>query len=380
MSNDDGAQACSLYFQDCTLESMMAAETWRAICPFLTCSTEGLATAHSSAVGGALTRGAHESLCSKGFFQINACQIKLDTRHAALTSLLARGVLRLMEMGYSPCFLLMYNECWEMTRIVSEFMLLATDGQNAPLGDFYVFTVLSARQTAAAALNPRAFVHRYSPGPPHRDRPSAGAASFTDDLTPHYVSTWLALTPATTANSCLYCVPLARDAGYYTEGDARGQAIRVQDVLAKPLRQGAFLAFSHRLLHWGGALQPELEEEGEEGGEGWEGRKEAEEEEEPPRIALTNAHALKAFEEAYYNHDTYPHDGTTPLGLRLGLACGQQIQYAHLASLKRYELALLRRLFHSQKFFFSASYFEKISSACQMLTFVLKQQRGRGGP
>lgn len=357
----------TLFFKDCTLESLLDVKTWSSICPFLTCSVDGLGTPHSSTVDSALSRGAHISLCDRGYFQVNPAQIHLDARHAQLTTLLAQGVLRLMEFGYSPLFLLLFNECWELSRIVSEFMIMATNGQNAPLGDFYIFAVRTARQTAAAALNPNAFLHQYTPGPPHRDRPSAGATSFTNKC-PQYASSWLALSDASTANSCLYCVPLANDEGYYLEGDARdGRAIRVQDVLAKPLRQGAFLAFSHRLLHWGGALVPALEGEGEEEGE-----------EEAPRIALTNAYGAEQFEEPYYNHATHPNDGTTPIGLRLGLACGQQIQYEHLAHLRKYDLALLRRLFHSQKIFFSSGYYEKISSACQNLTFVLKQQRGRG--
>lgn len=374
MATED-APLGSLLYKDCTLECMLDPAHWVHVCPWLSCSTH-LQT-HTSAVNVALTKGAHASLCNKGYFQINPMQINLDEKHASINALLARGVLRLMELGYSPCFLLMYNEAWTLSSIMNNFMKLATDGRNMALGDFYIFAVLSAKQMLAASRNPNAFVHSYLPGPPHRDRPDSDASSFTDAC-PHYTSTWMALTTATTANSCLYCVPLQHDVGYFLQGDARGATIAVHHVLAKPLQQGAFLAFSHRLLHWGGSLQPT---EGQEAGEGCMeegggvGEVGEEEEDAPPRIAFTNAYAAGVFEQPYFDHEQYPQDGTTPMGLRLGLACGQQIQYEHLGALAKYDLALLRRLFHSQKVFFSPAYFEKIALSCQMLTFIKRQQR-----
>jgi len=377
-----------LLFKNCTLETLLDPLTWQRICPFLTCNIDY--NPHTSTVNSSQLKGAHAGLCNKGYFQINPSQMTMDIAHANMSELLSKGVLRLMEMGYSPCFLLMYNEAWALSSMMGDFMSKATEGRNFALGDFYVFAVLSAKQKALAATNPNAFVHSYAPGPPHRDRPDSDASSFfSSDVCPHYVSTWMALTTATTANSCLYCVPLQHDKGYYSHGDAREHTISLQHVLAKPLRQGAFLAFSHRLLHWGGSLQQEREDgnEGEnkdkrEEGNQKTGKVEVEKEEEeedqeeeaPPRIAFTNAYAASAFELPYFDSAAYPLDGTTPLGLRLGLSCGQQIQYEHLRALAKYELALLRRVFHSQKAFFSSAYFEKISSSCQMLTFMKRQQ------
>ena len=59
----------------------------------------------------------------------------------------------------------------------------------------------------------------------------------------------------------------------------------------------------------------------------------------------------------------------------MGLVCGQSIQYEHLEPLAKYDLALIRRIFHSQKTFFNEEYYLKITSQCQFLTFIKKQNR-----
>lgn len=320
-----------------------------------------------------------------GFFAIDSTQFEMDLRREHLIALLARGVMELMRCGFPPLYILMFDEAWVLTSVLSAFIpgACSIEGEGegglegsqlaGHVGDFYVFAVLSAKQQAN--LGSDAYVSVYRPGPPHRDRPTAGPSSFSGtSLMPQYCSIWLALTPATTSNSCLYCVPISCDEGYYQKGDAAATAeapLRIEACVAQPLQQGSMLCFSHRLLHWGSALQPHgttlLEEDSASISPAYIAA--------PPRIAFTTAFAQTKFEAAYFDHVKYPIDGTTPLALRLALVAGQSVQYEHLAPLDKHSLALTRRIFHAQKGMVSDTYYDKISSACQMLLFVKRNQR-----
>jgi len=272
--------------------------------------------------------------------------------------------MQLMKYGYSPLFLLMYNESWMIANIIQRFMVPACGGINDSIGDFYIFAVLSESEMISNQLNSDIYQSKYKPGPPHRDRPTAGPSSFNDKA-PCYCSVWLALTPATTSNSCLYVVPLDKDDGYYLSGDAA--SVRIEDSIAKPLPAGAMLAFSHRLLHWGSSIEPYCSHPV--------SSDDTSMTIDLPRIAFTTAFASNSFERPYYCHSTYPQNSSTPLELRLGLACGQQIQYEHLAPLLKYDLALVRRIFHAQKKYFGSEYYDKISSMSQMLAFIKQSKR-----
>ena len=361
----------SILYKDCSVDELTDPSTWIAICPFLSC-TVTRSEVDGSSINHNLIASAGRQMTTRGYFSVPPEQF--DLKRTDLVALLARGVLELMKHGFPPLFILMYDQSWELTRIIQEFVPAACGegGQPRPrhVGDFYVFAVLNAREQES--LGPESFKSCYRPTGPHRDRPTAGPSSFSPLLMPQYCSIWLALSDATTSNSCLYVVPLARDKGYYLSGDAHGpsadEPVRIESCIAQPLKAGGLLCFSHRLLHWGSALQQwALEEDGLRSEEG---------EEEPtaaaalPRIAFTTAFAQDSFEQSYFSEERFPMDGSTPLSLRLGLVAGQSIQYEHLAPLAKHELALTRRIFHAQKEMLSSTYFEKISSACQWLTFL----------
>jgi len=366
----------SILYKDCSVDELTDPSTWLAICPFLTCSVTRSELDDGSSINGQLIASAGRQMKSRGYFSVPPEQF--DLKRTNLVELLARGVLELMKHGFPPLFILMYDESWLMTRIIQQFVPAACGegGQPRPrhVGDFYVFAVLNAREQAS--LGPESFKQRYRPSGPHRDRPTAGPSTFSPLLMPQYCSIWLALSDATTSNSCLYVVPLASDKGYYLSGDAHGseggvdEPVRIESCIAQPLKAGGLLCFSHRLLHWGSALEQwALEEDGLRSSEE-DGEDEPAEAEALPRIAFTTAFAQDSFEQSYFSEERFPMDGSTPLSLRLGLVAGQSIQYEHLAPLAKHELALTRRIFHAQKDVLSSTYFEKISSACQWLTFL----------
>lgn len=359
-----------------TIETLLQPEFWRSLCPFLSINDidlHGLNQGRSNALEGSLLYKTHSSgkieslghaLNDRGFFRFPEEEMSLPI---GISEKLAWGVRRLVAHGYAPTYLLMYDEAWIVGDLVKSILEKASG--NAPVGDWYVFLV--------DPLAPGG----YRPGPPHRDRPTADSTSFRP-LTgaPMYCSCWLALTDATPENSCLYLIPKADDKGYHAEGDAIvtkasqfSEPLLWQKIVAQPLKAGGMLTFSHRLLHWGSNLPPHdtsintsittrvqltslplpppLR----------------------PRIALSLAFADPAFEAPYFDPILFL--PFPPVGLRLGLIAGQLIQYEHLAPLEKYDIALLRRIFHSQKQYFGTVYFDKISSAVQFLAFQKRQTR-----
>ena len=359
-----------LFFTEQTLDSLLAVDLWQSLCPFLSVlnignfeynkrehhvRTELNVPLNYSLLG--------DLLSSRGYFKLS----KEDTSFpSCLSELLAMGVKRIVAHGYSATSILMYDETWLFGDFTKSILEKSSESIKKSIGDWYVFYVNPSSSDVMA---------KYLPGPPHRDRPLAGSSSFrlsSDDSkppVPKYVSVWIALTSASCENSCLYLLPRQNDSGYHAEegGDAMssvssegsnkgegggGGFAWLQNIVAQPMSQGGMLSFSHRCLHWGSNPQPNAER---------------------PRIALTMAFSEESFEKPYFDHELY--GSLPPLGLRLGLLAGQQIQYEHIAPMDKAGASLYRRIFQSQKMFFSETYSEKITSAAQFLIFKISQQK-----
>lgn len=307
---------------------------WRLICPWLSCGGAVSADASPSCAP-SVTVARTESLRTRGFFRIDAADSPSPT---ALASSLELGVLRLVALGHSPTTILCYDEAWEMARLLGTQLAAAQPG-NVSSGDSVAFLVTPA-------------VHVFTG--PHRDKPCAGPASFHAGGVPCYTTVWVALSDATPDSSCLYFLPADRDAGYLTAGDNILEALpspaHWPSIVAQPCIRGDVLCFSHRVLHWGSTSQHDAAH----------------------RVALSFAFSDALFEEAAFPPSFLP---LPPLGLRLGLLCGQAILYAAQAPLSKGALALNNRVFASQQAFFNAAYTEKVLASAQSLKFMMAHMR-----
>ncbi len=87
---------------------------------------------------------------------------------------------------------------------------------------------------------------------PHRDR----VGSLRADGRLASLTLWLALTPATPDNGCIYVLAPGGDR-YHGSGDAGAvEPPELQHVRALPARPGEALLWNHELLHWGGRSSP----------------------------------------------------------------------------------------------------------------------------
>ena len=256
----------------------------------------------------------------------------------ALVRSLRVGVRRLLKRGWPATLLLVYDEAWVMAHQISALMAAVSGGCANSLDTLAWSVTPSLGQTGFA---------------PHRDRqPADVPASFRADGTPRYATCWVALSHATTDNSCLYLVPRARDPGYDAGDDHRADAedpllkifrasdAAVQSVRACPLKPGGCVIFTHRAMHWGSIGQPACER---------------------PRVSISFGHSDPSF-EAPFLRDTASQLPYPPVKVRVALAAAQLINYHERFA---FGVPLLRRLgatFKARKKAFTPEYAEKTAA------------------
>lgn len=247
------------------------------------------------------------------------------------------GVRRLMKRGWPASMLLVYDEVWAMAHQLSSLMAAVSGGCANSL-DMLAWSITPSLGQAGFA--------------PHRDRQPANVpGSFHDDGTPKYCTAWVALSTASTENSCLYLVPRQNDPGY-DEGDDQSpdaedpliSVLRsdaaVQAVRACPLPKGGVLIFSHRAMHWGSRGREDCDS---------------------ARISVSFGHSDPSFEAPYFaqpqQHLPFPRPPA-----RIALAAAQLINYHERFS---FGCSLLRRLgatVRKRQSIFSREYAEKTTA------------------
>ena len=164
---------------------------WRKLCDWLHVGDEKIRARFASAIlepHADLIDECRDRMMADGYWQIQYDAVNPETGSHHLNwdlevSGLARGVERLVEAGWPPNFILMYDETWLLVHQLKHIVLLSTG--NRLSYDFSVFHVGAG-----------------SAGwPPHRDRGGDSTGAFRTDKLPQYCTTWIALSDATCARN-----------------------------------------------------------------------------------------------------------------------------------------------------------------------------------
>ena len=190
-----------------TIETMLSPDYWRRICPQLSVGAGG-AGAGCGAVG-PLELGEGDVAALRSLLEVEGyflLQPDAMSWQPGLMESLARGVVQLMQCGWPPAFLAMFDEAWALQAAIDAMMGQVTGGNRNNM-DFLAWYIDpgdgSAASPAAAGFAP------------HRDRqPRDIAASFKEGGEPKYLTCWLPFTDASPENSCLYVIPKSADPSY----------------------------------------------------------------------------------------------------------------------------------------------------------------------
>lgn len=262
----------------------------------------------------------------------------LHSQAHAANGMCAEGVLTAARSTLFVQFLLVYDETWLLVHQLRTLLLL-TSGNRLSF-DFSIFYIASDGGCG---------------WPPHRDRGGDSTGAFRADGTPQYVTTWIALSEASPASSCLYVVPKGHDPGYAAGEppgaspisgvlNAGGEAA-LQHVRALPCAPGGVVQFSHRLLHWGSAAQSGP-------AHAWRPV--------PPRVALSFAAVDDRFETPFLSRDSAGLP-LPPLPTRLALVGALALLYTQHAPPPPVQRRLYWDLVHASRECFEPAFYDLIA-------------------
>eukprot|EP00980_Cylindrotheca_fusiformis_P029626 scaffold23625_cov137-Cylindrotheca_fusiformis.AAC.11 len=158
---------------------------------------------------------------------------------------------------------------------------------------------------------------------PHRDRqPDDAHSTFHSDGQAKFITQWIALSNATTENSCLHVIPKDSDPGY-VDGDTESEdPLRralpakesYQHIRALPRKAGESIIFTHRIIHWGSASDADAI---------------------TPRIAISFVSSDPGYEPPLVNPNFFTDECNPPFRIRLLLVCAQLLIYYQRFELKK---------------------------------------------
>ena len=311
-----------------TMESILSKEYWQSLCPNLhVCDQSFQAKFNPLLIDEKAEETFIDRLDKDGYFEVNESLIKWN--QVVSFEDLANSVVTLMQYGWPPSFLGIYDEAWAIVQQVSTILKKTT--KNEMNMDFLVWYIDPNNKESGFS--------------PHRDRqPSDTPSTFREDGTAMYTTCWIPFTDACPDNSCLYLIPRWADPGYFVGDDDNKDPLQValpnkesyQNIRAIPLSKGSCVIFTHRIIHWGSR-----------GRIGYH----------TPRIACSFAFSDDKFEHSYLSRDLLPYPD---IQFRTALISAQMLIYYQRFSFSSQELSQFYQLYKSQQAHFHSSYFEKV--------------------
>eukprot|EP01006_Ploeotia_vitrea_P003282 TRINITY_DN112371_c0_g1_i1.p1 TRINITY_DN112371_c0_g1~~TRINITY_DN112371_c0_g1_i1.p1 ORF type:complete len:437 (+),score=35.64 TRINITY_DN112371_c0_g1_i1:15-1325(+) len=284
-----------------------------------------------------------DRLTQEGIFTIDSEWLSWG----ADSRLIANCICLLLQHGWHPVFVWLFDEMWLLVNQLSNFIEKAF-GHHL-IYDFFGWYI-----------NPETAGQGFAP---HRDRPSA-TGSFSSTGIPKYISYWIPFTNATTENSCLYCVPAHKDPEYMGKKDDSGheQSPERSEIItdprhirAFPVSRGSIVGFSHRLLHWGSASSRFGKE---------------------PRVSTFIASSGdEQFEGVYLKDKTQL--PLPPFDVRLGLVFGHRLWYSRDAPVPAPIADHMLKTFEERAHYFQQSYVDKVFDS-DVVKLVLRKRKAEG--
>lgn len=226
-----------------------------------------------------------------------------DDSLAPLARRVGVEVRRLVEMGWPPVFIFLYDQAWDCFGCL-----------HYPILDFL--------STYAYQRLPNFWAWRIGPGgggwKPHRDR---GRASLDPSGRPKSMTAWIPLSKANVGNSCIHILSLLHDQTYGTEKEETFE-IDPSKAVALELQPGNFAGWNQSVVHWGSAAGPCPE---------------------GPRISMSME--FQRADVPPFESPVSAPEAEVTFRMRLWLVARQILQYVHMEKLPREFLELAEKVY-----------------------------------
>lgn len=330
-----------LYHRDNnTISTFRTTEYWESINPQLTVSTTvSTNCSNSTKISLSICTGLEKKKNYYNKYGFVGLEPEKSPDYLDLIEKLEQGVENLVSNGWPAIFIYMYNEAYEVIKLWNPILTEVNSG-SVFLGDIYAWKTI-----------------RIGWGP-HRDRMNSDRFSFREDGSAMLSTTWLPLTNVTTKTSCMNFIPAIYDPNYFEEKgdtimDIFGNLQNFQRIRPMPLDKGNAIHFTHRVIHWGSAVDPE-------------------EGEFPNRIAMSWVVGDTRFEEPAINSDKLFRTDGSALDCRLAFISSQIINYAGQTGITKHEKSIYWRMFSQSKSDFTESYIGKVQTLYSVYSFSSK--------
>lgn len=193
---------------------------------------------------------------------------------------------KIVDMGLPPVFSFVFEEFWNLSFQLDDFVRGVLHEDYAMLPDFWAWLIKPGSSGFA----------------PHRDK---GPDSLFMDRRPKSITVWLPITEAHPLNGCMYILPANRDRFYGINQQFGGT---LADVRALPGKPGDVFSWTQHAFHWSAHA--------------------ADEHMLPPRMSV--AFEFQRRDIPAYNVPLLKSGVMPPFEQRLSLIAKQVLQYKHL--------------------------------------------------
>lgn len=233
-------------------------------------------------------------LVSKGYVLVD------EPFDCDLVGSVKKGIEQLHEIELPATFVLLFDEAWSLARASRSLLDKCTHCDNHFNFDLLAWYIEPGKGGFS----------------PHRDRqPENASSTFHSDKQAKFVTNWIALSDATTENSCLHVIPKSCDPGYL-EGDTEKEdplqralpnKESFQKIRALTRKSGQSILFDHRIIHWGSSSDEDTKD--------------------PPRIAISFVASDPKYEPPLVDPEYFTATRNPPFRIRLLLVCAQLLIY-----------------------------------------------------
>lgn len=290
-----GRDNLSIYLGD---EKQCEPSHWSDICPQLTISDASVLTKKEKDsfldIDPKEAERKRAKLISHGYTLVD------EPFNPELVKKIKQGIEQLQWLQLPPTFILLFDETWDLARASRKVFELCTHQKNQFNFDLLAWFIKNGKGGFS----------------PHRDRqPEDAHKTFHPDQQSKFITQWIALSDATTENSCLHVIPKPKDPGYVDGDTEMEDPLRralpdkesYQHIRALPRKSGQSILFTHRIIHWGS--------------------KSCSDSKDPPRIAISFVSSDPSYESPLVDPDHFTSQKNPPFRIRLLLVCAQLLIY-----------------------------------------------------